>query len=232
MGILYKTKGDHAKALEYYQLGLDIKKKTKATDKSIVISLNNVAITLSELGRHDEGIDILTEAFDIMNKYPGFLSDCQDLSNDTMGLINLYKKDYVSAIKYLNRGLKGRLTASPTHVCVLEERVGLAKAYVGLKEYEKAKTDLTETLQHKETFIKQMPQNTFVFDSYKILMEVSKKLRNRKAMESHYTNCKAELYRLTNFFEDLGNLNRAEEMAENLKAIKKIYNEFARGRSG
>lgn len=229
IGILYKMKGDHSKALEYYQMGLDIKRKTKATDKSIVMSLNNVAMTLSELGRHDEGIDILVEAFDMMEKYPGFFADCQDLTNDTMGLIYLQKEDYLSAIKYLNKGLQGRVAASPTHVCILEERVGLARAYVGLKEYSKAQTDLTETLKHKKTFISQMPQNTFIYDSYKILMEIAKQLGSKDKMESYHTHCRAELYRLTKFFEDLGNLQRAEEMAENLKSVQKIYNSFEYG---
>ncbi|XP_076076628.1 uncharacterized protein LOC143047445 isoform X1 [Mytilus galloprovincialis] len=232
MGILYKQKGDHSKALEYYQAGLDIKRKTKATDKAIVISMNNVASTLSELGRHDEGIDILNEAFDIVNKYPGFLSDCRDLSNDTMGLVYLHKKDFYNAIKYFNRGLKGRLESSPNHICVLEEKTRLAEAYVGLGQYSVAQTDLVETLKCKEGFIKQMPQNTFIYDSYKILMEVSRRLGDKKSMESYFTNCKVEIYRLTDFFEDLGNLTRAKEMADNLKLVQKIYYDFMRGRRG
>lgn len=224
LGILYKTKGDHAKALEYYKLGLEIKRKTNATDKAIVISLNNVGITLSELGLHQQAKHILSEAFSIINKYPGFLSDCRDLSNDTLGMIYLHQRDYNNAIKYLTRGLHGRLKASPYHICVLEEQCKLAEAYYGLKEYHKARVALMETLEHKKVFIKQMPQNTFIYNSYRILMDIADAMNDRDNMEVNFIHCKAELYRLVNFFEDLGNLNKAQEMTENLGSVTEIYN--------
>jgi hypothetical protein len=41
-----------------------------------------------------------------------------------------------------------------------------------------------------------------------------------------------ELYRLTNFFEDLGNLTKSKEMTENLKSVKKMYRDFMKGRRG
>jgi len=194
MGLLYKMKGDYSKALEYFQSGLDIKRKTKATDKALVLSMNNVAITLSDLGKHDEGIEMLRQAFDIVDKYPGFLSDL--------------------------------------HTCLLEEKLRLAQAYVGQKKYEEAQNNLIETLKDKEYFIKQMQQNVFVYESYKTLMEVSKHLNDQTGMESYFTYCKVELYRLTNFFEDLGNLTKSKEMTENLKSVKKMYRDFIRGRRG
>jgi tetratricopeptide (TPR) repeat protein len=137
MGLLYRIKGDYSKALEYFLSGLDIKRKTKATDKAnacrnismpssclprsdnVIATLfidNTKALsvafvfrlmsspdrkyTLSDLGKHDEGIEMLRQAFDIVDKYPGFLSGCCDLTNGTMGQIYLHKCDYVNAVKY------------------------------------------------------------------------------------------------------------------------------------
>jgi hypothetical protein len=84
-----------------------------------------------------------------------------------MGQIYLHKCDYVNAVKYLKRGIKGRLKSSHLHTCLLEEKLRLAQAYIGQKKYEEAKTNLIEALKAKEYFIKQMQQNVFVYESYK-----------------------------------------------------------------
>jgi len=94
IGIIYRKMGMKQEALRLFQRGLEIKRRNKATDKAIIISLNNVAIGLSDLGRHKEAAATIADAQDILLKHPGLHLDTHALTCTTEGQI-LFRQDYM-----------------------------------------------------------------------------------------------------------------------------------------
>ncbi|XP_041376162.1 kinesin light chain-like [Gigantopelta aegis] len=145
IGLLMKSKHDHDKAKEYFELGLQIKQKMKAPLTATIVSQNNVADSYITLERYFEAKILLESALASLEYTPGLYSFERGLIFDTFGKMYLKQENYQDAIATLQKAVDIRRTYNEGSVNHIESLIHLGKAYKGagaedeaLKSFEEA----------------------------------------------------------------------------------------------
>lgn len=138
LGVLYRKLGNFKESSKYFKLGLEVKMRRNAPENFIALSQNNVAVSLSEMGKHTQALDMLDEAFRRLDKYQGLFPGTRGTLLTTKGQILLRRAQYNTAIKSLTKSKKIQMKVQPNHKSLLKTNLFLLLAYVGLKKYLRA----------------------------------------------------------------------------------------------
>lgn len=224
MGLTYRKMGRKEETLHYFQKSLEIKKKTKAPQKSIAISIINVASALSETGRHDEAIHMLQGASEILNKTPNLYQDTIALVHATEGQILLRKMYYRESIKLFKKSLSIRKHCGPNNFWSGETYNDLAKAYIALKNNKQALHWLNQVFSLQEELKSDAPTNSLVFDCYVRVMGVLADIGNHNEVRYAFDFALKDLQRMRQEFIALGNSTKVAWVDSEMAALPGVYN--------
>lgn len=112
MGLLYLNQKEYDKALDFYQKGLDIRKKLDGDFyKELAYSYHNIGTAYQKKGEyekakeyHQKGLDIRLKLAKMPDNHPDVMASMTQLGNDYIGC-----NDLDTAWVYLNNALKIRL---------------------------------------------------------------------------------------------------------------------------
>lgn len=130
--------GNFKESTKFYKLGLDVKVRRNAPENSIALSLNNVAVSLSEMGHHIQALKLLDQAFKRLDNYHGLFPGTRVTLLTTHGQILLRRAHYTTAINSLTKSKKIQMKVQQNHKSLLKVNLYLLLAYVGLKKYFRA----------------------------------------------------------------------------------------------
>ncbi|XP_021342204.1 uncharacterized protein LOC110442765 [Mizuhopecten yessoensis] len=208
MGLTYRKMERKDETLYYFKKSLEVKQKTKAPQKSVAISIINVASALSETGKHNEGMLMLRDATAILNKTPNIYQDTKALVYATEGQIMLRKKCYKESIKLFKKSLSIRKHSGPNNFWSGETYNDLAKAYIGLNDSRQALYWLNKVFSLQEELKSDAPTNSFVYDCYVRVMGVLADIGNYDEVGYAFNIALQELQRLRVEFTALGNATK------------------------
>lgn len=220
LGITYDQMGDHKQALFHFLQGLDIKKRTKASDKSIVISLNNVANQYGKIGSFEDATELLNEALRILDKTPRMFQNVRALTMLNYGKVLLKQMRYKEAICCLQKSVLLNKTNQPSHICLVESLMHLAEAYFGLENYAAVLRTIEEALPHRQKSYKEMPQNIFVLKCLETQIDTNMKIGNHYQLHESYLDAISEIDRLISVFTNFCNVLKIKELREKANTLK------------
>jgi tetratricopeptide (TPR) repeat protein len=142
-GIAYNHLGNYDKALEYHFKSLLIREE-EGDKKSVGTALNNLGIVFYNLKDYKKAIEYYQRALDTKKE----LGDNQDLDRILINLGLCYNQigDFENSIKQFNQALSYCGTECSDNV-KREGLLGLGTAYLGVKDLDKAKDCLTNSLE-------------------------------------------------------------------------------------
>ena len=158
MGSIYKSLGQYAKALDYFERSLVICKKIGDVSGEGT-TLGNIGDTYAQTGKYDEALKAANESLLIQKKIGVPVKGIKDSIanyyldagntvkaeplinetkyNSTLGRLALLKSDYPSAQRYYESDMKWAEKTGNTD-SLFRSYTGLARAYEGMKNYPKA----------------------------------------------------------------------------------------------
>ncbi|XP_067675013.1 uncharacterized protein [Haliotis asinina] len=204
MGILYLQMGDIDKSNYHYRKGLEVKRATKATASSIIISLNNVACVEIQSQNFEAAELLLQEAWELLEKSSQIYKFEEGLTLENYGKLYLAMGNYEKAAVYLGKTVAMREAVACGSVTHVESLMNLGKAYQSGGNSEMALKVFMETLSFKETAAMQMPQNSFIWEClaqmWTILLEKSGD--HSQELAKVFSDGKKELYRIINHYTE------------------------------
>lgn len=206
--------GYHKEALFHFNQGLEIKRRTKAADKSIAISLNNVANQYSNTGSFRNAIELLDEALRMLDKTPKLFQNIRSLTMLNYGKVFLKQMRYQEAIIHLQESVSMNKNNQPSHICLFESLMHLAEAYFGIENYAEVLRTLEDALSHRQQSNKEMPQNVFVLRCLEIQIDTRMKIGDHCKLHDSYVDAVSETDRLISVFMSHCNLLKCKEMEE------------------
>lgn len=147
MATIYEGIPDYKKAIQYYNMALQLADECKMEALKGMI-LYNSASTYEDIGDYDKAFKIITAALAIKRK----LNDSAGIARSYKQIAqNLsYKKDYVAAINYFQKALAIQRKLSPIHnLGITLNSMGVV--YTTAKQYKRGLTALKEALAISET---------------------------------------------------------------------------------
>jgi len=208
---------------EYFKTGLQIKRSTNANDKSLCISIKNVAISLSDKGQHAEGLTMLKEAYALLDKHPGYYYEIRSNVCVVEGQILLRLKNFDRAIKTIIASIAIRDQYALNRVCNCECYLTIANAYIAKNRKKDALIWLGKVYKEREVIASENPTCTFVLDSCQVALEVYSSLNDTEHIVTTLNNTNVEIDRLLQVFTDLGNKNKKRELEIILKRLQDQY---------
>ncbi|XP_046551296.1 kinesin light chain 4-like [Haliotis rubra] len=204
MGILYLQMGDIEKSNYHYRKGLEVKRATKATASSIIISLNNVACVEIESKNFEAAEQLMQEAWELLEKSSQIYKFEEGLTLENYGKLYLAMGNYKKAVVYLSKTVAMRKAGASGSVTHVESLISLGKAYQRGGNSEKAMKVFMEALSFKENAAMQMPQNSFIWEGldqmWTILVEKSGD--HSQDLAKVFSDGKKELYRIINHYTE------------------------------
>ncbi|XP_060594578.1 uncharacterized protein LOC132748924 isoform X2 [Ruditapes philippinarum] len=226
IGIMYYQKGDWHKALEFYEAGLDIKRKNQTPAWSLVNSLSNTANMYSETGESAKAMQLLNEALELLNKEKLPPKESFALIYDTIGKVYRRDENLTSAEDMFQKAINIRGEISMENVTYLESLVHLADIHKRQKHYISCIKVSNKALQIKETAEKAMPQNPFVKECFECLAEVYNLSGSNDKYIETLEKLQSELIRLERVHLDHGNdrdlLKVRKEMQSVTETIQRV----------
>ncbi|XP_060085806.1 uncharacterized protein LOC132565192 [Ylistrum balloti] len=229
IGLTYRKMERKEETLHYFQKSMEIKKKYKAPPKSTAISIINVASALSETGKHDEGMLMLQDADDILNKTPNIYQDIIALVYATEGQILLRQGCFAESIKRFKKSLSIRKHSGPNNFWSGETYNDLAKAYIGMKDSKRALHWLNKVFSLQEALKSDAPTNSFVFDCYVRAMGVLANIGNYEEVRSAFEVAIKELQRMRVEFIALGNSIKIAWVDSEMSTLPNLYTHLIPG---
>lgn len=186
---LYRTKGDNDNAINYYN-GV-YKLATKINDT--LSYYPNLFFGLGEIYAKSD-LNKSLSYFNRLLNIATFLNDSNYISDANVGIakIHIAKKDYNTAIKYLNKSLSINDEERKSHIYL-----SLGKVYYGKGEYKTSKNNFNKSLELSE----KIELKSIIMDNYQFIYKVDSANGNYLgAMESHklYISYKDSLFNTEN----------------------------------
>lgn len=140
LAIAYFFKSDWKKALDTYQLSLEIKRRHYPENSiEVAKAYNNIGIVYREMGQLDKAIDYYNKSLVIKRKILGPKHRSIAMTYNNISSIYKDMEDYQSSVDILEKALEIELeTFGKENHYVLEKYGALSGSYTALKDYEKA----------------------------------------------------------------------------------------------
>ncbi|XP_052778286.1 uncharacterized protein LOC128215606 isoform X2 [Mya arenaria] len=172
MGLLYDQKGDHVKALELFQEGLDIKRKCQAAPISVVYSLSNVANSLNGIGKFAEAHAHVDEAFDILHNQKVPMLDGLSLMYNTRGKIFANEERWGNACFSFAKTVELSRKIEQKSYIFMKRLVNLAEVQEKNGLYNESLNTAKEALQLENETNKLLDHNTIVTECLQCMTRV------------------------------------------------------------
>lgn len=196
MGLMYDQKGEVEKAIEYFLKGLDIKKKNKAPDLSILASLNNVACVSCGLKRFGEAHKYLDEAEELVNRQKVTPGDPLAYMYNTRAKAYMGENKLNEARGIVEKAVEKRRSLSETNPQYLESLAQKAEICRRQKDYNACLKTIETATEVNKSVEKAMPKNEFFKDCLECLVKVSEDLKDETKYAEALGKLESELLRL------------------------------------
>ncbi|KAL5010081.1 hypothetical protein ScPMuIL_012386 [Solemya velum] len=196
LGVLYEQMKDPTEALFHYKKGLEIKIRTKAPEDAIILSLGNVGMQESALGRNDSAISRLEEALQRLERttFQPTVAYFSTLRN--YGVILQRQGNYTKAAKILEKVVSEREQNNATQTLShLEVLIDAGRAYLRLSNHQKAIEKFERAIKMKAK-ASTRPKSKHIYEAYRGLFEGYSALGNINEIEAAYIGACKELERL------------------------------------
>ncbi|XP_052817045.1 uncharacterized protein LOC128243355 [Mya arenaria] len=172
MGLLYDQKGDRVKALELFLEGLDIKRKCKAAQISVVYSLSNVANSLNGMGKFAEAHAHVDEAFDILHNQKVPMLDGISLMYNTRGKIFAKEEKWGDACFSFSKTVEISRNIEQKSYIFMKRLVNLAEVQEKKGLYKESLKTAKEALQLEDETNKLLEHNNIVTECLQCMNRV------------------------------------------------------------
>ena len=222
LGIMYEQMGNVDKARQYFVEGLAKKKSAKAEPVTIVNSLSNVARLNADLGNFDKAEALLNEAQELLREKNVNNVSAFGLIHNSFGKVLLKKQDFRNAVVHLKESIKIKKTTmqSESNPFFVNPLILMARGYIGRENYGAAIHKLNQALSLKDALVEKAPHNDLVYQCYEEMHRVHEILKNQRLISETTTSMGTELFRLIQYFENEGNVTKAEQFRQKLVQLK------------
>ncbi|MCC8483773.1 MAG: tetratricopeptide repeat protein, partial [Rickettsia endosymbiont of Labidopullus appendiculatus] len=162
LGLVYYSKGQHDKAIEYYTQSLEIKKLIYKDQPhpSIADSLNDLGVIYKDKGQDDKAIEYYTQSLEmrkLIYKDQPHPSVAASLNN--LGVTYKDKGQHDKAIEYYTESLEMRklIYKDEPHLSVAGSLHNLGLVYYSKGQYDKAIEYYTQSLEMRKLIYKDQP---------------------------------------------------------------------------
>ena len=217
---MYYQKGDWQKALEFYEAGLDIKRKNPTAVDSLVNSIINTANMYTETGDSTKALHLLNEALELLGKEKLASRATTSLIYDTKGKVYRRDKDFSSAEVMFKKAVDIREEISTENITYLESLVHLADIYKSQRQYSSCIKISNKALKNKEKAEKTMPQNPFVKECLECLAEAYRLSNCRSKYIETLEKLESEIMRLERVHLDNGNERDLLKVRKEMQSVK------------
>lgn len=204
IGLLYDQKGDVKQALMYFLKGLEIKKKSKAPDLSLVSSLNNIASLYCGIGKTEEAHKMIDEAEEILNRQKIRPGDPLAYMYENRGHAYMKEGKLTEARECIEIAVNDRRYISPNHPTYLESLAHMAEVCRLQKDYCACQKTVKKALKVHETAVISMPQHLFLKECLQTLVKLHEEIGDDEKCKSALGKLESELMRLE---REIGELN-------------------------
>ena len=151
MGVVYKTLGEHEKALDCLNKSLDINIKTLGEKNAdVALSLNNLGSLYSEMGKYEEALDYHLKALEVRKQVLNINHPDIAVSYNNIGLVYHHLNDFDKALDCYNMSLEILQQAyGPEHKEIATCRDNIGMVYKVRGEYEKSLDYLNKALENR-----------------------------------------------------------------------------------
>jgi len=193
---MYDQKGDKDNALIYFMKGLEIKKKSKANDLSLINSMNNVASMYCGLGRTNDAHRMLDEVEYILNRQKVSPGDPVAYLYGTRGLAYMKEGKLNEAREVIEKGVEKRQSLAPDNPSYLESLSHKAEICRLQRDFKACRHTVDMALKVQETVVKAMPQHFFIKECLECLLKVHEELGDTVNYKNTLGKLESELLRL------------------------------------
>ncbi|KAL4235350.1 hypothetical protein ACF0H5_006985 [Mactra antiquata] len=172
IGLLFDQRGNALKGLEYFQEGLEIKRKAKAPPISIVYSLSNVANSLKVLDRFDEAHAVVDEAFEILERQDIYMLDGYSLMFNTRGKIYARQGKWTEASTAFNKTVEITRLVEQSSYIYMKRLVNLAEMLEKCHRFKSCLEVASEAIALKSETTKALPHNFIAIECYQCMARV------------------------------------------------------------
>lgn len=211
-GIIYRKMGQKEKALQWSLRGLELKRKTHAPEKSIALSLEDVAQAFTVNNRHEEALDSLKEAFTILDKNPELYAETRAYAFFIEGKILRSQARYSEAITKFQSSLRITVREAHHHLYSSKLYFQIAQCHFALKDYRKAICFFNKSLQFKHVIHKDAAKSDCMLVAYVTAMQCCIELEDNTHRQLYRQEAYKEADRLTELFAELGDGDRVNEI--------------------
>lgn len=220
MGLLMDQKGDSAKAFEYHLRGLEIKRKSKATPTSVIISLSNVANAYKVLGRYREAHDLLDEAIDLIRAEKVPMKDIEALIYNTRGKVYATAGELQQAREAFERSIELSEECSLRGFLLMKRLVSLAEVQERQEDYVACVKTAKEAMLNKDEAILRLPHNTITIECLQCLTKVYQATDNRLCYVQALYEIETECLRLERVCHEQNNPEKLDKISDTLQDIR------------
>ena len=219
IGVFYDQKGDHEKALEFYEKGLEIKRNEQFPANSIADSLSNIAAAYSGLGRHREAHEFCEQAMEVLKEPAIPPVHAIALIYDTQGKVYMSEGKFEQACQLFTKSIEMKETNRMDGITYIESKLHLAQAKRKEGQHALSIKITEDLLGNKEKAIKTMPQNTFIHECLECLADIYKETGNNVNYSETLDKIQSELLRLENFHLCQCNERKVDKIKTQLQEV-------------
>lgn len=219
IGLMYDQRGDTELALDFFLKGLEIKKKSKAPDLSIMASMNNVARHYAELGMTDKARAMLDEVEEVLGRQPVIPGDPVAYMYDTRGTVFKKEGRLEDARAMLEKSVEKRGAISEDNPPYCESMVHLAEVCGLQKDYDSCLKTADKVMKIQKRVIETMPQNMFIKDCLEFLAAIYKDMGDMKRYRETLAQLESELMRLERVIGETNQL-KMQQISSSLEDVQ------------
>ncbi|GEM_PF-5245664 len=148
LGMVYKSKGEWDKAIEFFQKSLDGKEKIEDV-RGMAVTFNNLGLAYQDKGEWDKAIEFYQKALEISKKDGDVHGMAITYGN--LGIVYQLKGEWDKAIEFYQKALAGKEKVGDIHgIAMTFNNLGLA--YQAKGEWEKAIEFYQKSFEISEKF--------------------------------------------------------------------------------
>ncbi|XP_021342256.1 kinesin light chain-like [Mizuhopecten yessoensis] len=223
LGLIYRRLGQKDTCLECFMNGLRLKRKTKATAKSIAISLENVALAFTDKGDHDQALNYLKEAYDLLDKTPNLYRDNRAYAYSIESEVLQKQARHAEAISRLKKAVNIIVREAPDEIFTSKLYFEIANSYFALENYPKAIAFCNNVFNSKHVLLREAPTCDRLFQSCKTAIHCHTKLGDDINRRKWYDEATREATRLIQIFRSYGKDEKVSIITNELRSLQKRF---------
>ncbi|XP_033741009.1 uncharacterized protein LOC117327891 [Pecten maximus] len=222
-GLVYRRLGQKDKCLECFLRGLSLKRKTKATPKSLAISYENVALASTDIGNHKEAHRYLKEAYILLNKSPSLYADNRAYAYSVEGEVLQNQVRHVEAISRFKAAVSILIREAPDQVLTSKLYFEIANSYFALENYSKAIDFYMKVTSLKEIVLREAPTCDRLYRSYTMTLECHALLGDDGNKHLCYNEALHEAARLIQALKRFEKYEKVSMISNELQTLKERF---------